>query len=129
MNFDLWMLVGTVLIGPVLSVVYLIGRWQAPGGRTWSLGNRDTALQTAPWVGRAVRAHLNHTENLVPFAALVLVAVVSGHANGATALGAALFFGSRIAHALLYTAGIVYVRTLAFFVGAAGQVLILIQLF
>jgi uncharacterized MAPEG superfamily protein len=82
----------------------------------------------APWVSRSVRAHQNLTESLALFAILVLTAHVSGKANEMTALGASLFFYSRIAHILLYTAGIIYLRTLAFFVGAAGEVLILLQL-
>ena len=42
--------------------------------------------------GRARRAHLNMIENMVLFAALVLIAAVAGKANATTAMGAMIFF-------------------------------------
>ena len=59
----------------------------------------------------------------------MLVAHVSGKANSMTALGAQIFFWARVAHVAVYTAGITGVRTAVFFVGTAGELLILIQLF
>jgi len=129
MTTDLWMVVWTVVLASLLPMVYLIGRMQSPGGMTWALGNRDTALNVAPWVGRAERAHRNLLENLGAFAALVLIAHVSDHANATTALGATLFFWGRVAHAGIYIAGIPGLRTGAFFVGVLGELLILLQLF
>lgn len=129
MTTDLWMLVATGLLSAVIPLIYAVGRFKVPTGISWAFGNRDTALEVAPWVGRAVRAHQNLTENLAPFAILVLVAHVSGLANEATALGATLFFFSRIGHVLAYAAGVIYLRTAVFFVGVGGQILILLQLF
>lgn len=129
MTTDLWMLVATGLMSTLLPVVYLVGRVQTPGGMEWALGNRDTGLKAPAWVDRAIRAHVNLTENLAPFAILVLVAHVTGNANAMTALGATIFFLGRVAHAIVYTAGIIGLRTAVFFVAAAGEVLILIQLF
>jgi uncharacterized MAPEG superfamily protein len=74
------------------------------------------------------RAHINMAENLAPFAALVLVAHVTGAANAITAMGAAIFFWSRLAHALMFIAGLPWVRTLAFVVGVVGELLILTQI-
>ena len=79
-------------------------------------------------VGRAKRAHMNMLENLVPFAALVLAAHGLGKLGALTMLGAQLFFWSRLAHAIVYIAGIAYVRTLAFFVGYIGMALIFISI-
>jgi len=129
MTTDLWMLVYSALLCVSLPVVYLVGRSNAPGGLAWGFGNRDTTLDTPPWVGRAVRAHLNMVENLTPFAILVLTAHVTGRANATTALGATLFFWGRVGHAATYVAGILYARTGAFFVATAGELLILSQLF
>jgi len=129
MTTDLWMLVWTTLLCVALPLVYVLGEVLAPGGAAWGLGNRDTPFELPPWAARAKRAHLNLVENLLPFAALVLVVHVSGKANAMTALGATIFFWSRLAHAAVYTAGITVVRTVAFFVGAAGLVLILVQIF
>jgi uncharacterized MAPEG superfamily protein len=129
MTTDLYMLVATCLLALLMPSVYLVGRVQSPGGMQWALGNRDTRLETPAWADRAVRAHANLIENLAPFAVLVLVAHVAGKANAATALGATLFFLGRIAHFAVYTAGIVGLRTAVFFVGVAGELLILFQLF
>lgn len=129
MTTDLWMLVASGVLCLLLTGVYGAGRSQMPGGLEWGFGNRDTALAVPAWTERAVRAHLNLVENLAPFAILVLTAHVAGKANAMTALGATIFFLARVAHAVVYTAGITVVRTLVFFVGLVGEVLILIQLF
>lgn len=129
MTTDLWMLVWTTVLCVLMPMTYVVGELRAPGGVEWGLGNRDTPFELPPWAARAKRAHANLVENLLPFAALVLVAHVSGRANEMTALGATIFFLSRVAYAVVYTAGIKVVRTLIFFVGAGGLLLILVQLF
>jgi uncharacterized MAPEG superfamily protein len=129
MTTDLWMLVWTTLLCVLMPMVYVAGELNAPGGVEWGLGNRDTAFELPPWAARAKRAHMNLLENLLPFAALVLVAHVAGKANAMTALGATIFFWSRLAYAIVYTAGVKVVRTVIFFIGSAGLLLILIQLF
>jgi len=128
MTTDLMMLVWTALLSMFLPVTYLIGRMQVPGGMQWGLGNRDTPIEMPAWAARAQRAHANLVENLAPFAILVLVAYVAGRANGWTALGSVIFFWARVAHAAVYIAGLVGIRTLVFFVGVFGELLILAQL-
>ena len=44
------------------------------------------------WAQRLYRAHMNMVENLGPFAALVIVAALTGAANEMTAFGARMFF-------------------------------------
>ena len=90
--------------------------------------NRDDMPVITGWGGRAVRAHENMIENLLPFAALVLVAVAVGKTNNMTLLGAQLFFWARLAYAVIYLAGVIYLRTAAWAVSLAGMVLILLQL-
>lgn len=82
------------------------------------------------WIGRCTRAHRNLIENLLPFAAVVLVADAAGVHNGLTVLGAEIFVVARVAHAALYTAGITALsaRTIAHFAGIAGTLLIFSQL-
>ncbi len=128
MTTDLWMLVATGLISALITLIYTAGRVMVPGGSRWDVGNRDTALKVPAWATRAERAHANFTENFALFAVLVLVAHVSGKANDMTALGATIYFYARLAHCLVYTAGLVYVRTAVFFVGVAAEILILAQL-
>ena len=114
------------LVVPNLSVA---GLTSTPGGLVWGLGNRDQPFDVPAWVGRARRAHANLVENLVVFAALVLVAVAADKTNAWTALGAQLFFWGRVAHLGTYIAGLVPWRTLAFAVAILGEWLIVFQLF
>jgi uncharacterized MAPEG superfamily protein len=123
------MLVWTALLCLVIPTVYVVGLAQVPDGLAWGLGNRDTALEFPLWVARAKRAHANLVENLAPFAIVVLTAHVAGEGNATTALGATLFFWARVAHFLVYAAGIPYVRTLAFGIAIIGEIMIVAQLF
>ena len=91
-------------------------------------GNREGLAPCTGWAGRAARAHHNMVENLVLFAALVLIAVVTNKTNSTTLLGAQLFFWARLAYALVYLAGIPWLRTLVWLVSVVGLVLIFVQL-
>ena len=62
------------------------------------------------------------------FAALVLIAAAAGKANAMTAMGAMIFFWGRVAYAVIYIAGIAWLRTLAWFVSVIGMALIAIEL-
>ena len=128
MTTDLWMLVLSAVLCLLLPLPYLMARATTPGGAAWGLGNREEDFRFPAWAGRAERAHRNLVENLAPFAILVLVAHVTGRANATTALGATLFFWGRLLHAVIYLAGIPYLRTAVFFVSIVGDVLILLQL-
>ena len=55
-------------------------------------GHREGLPPLPAWAGRAERAQLNMLANLLPFAALILTAEVSGLADPETARGAVLFF-------------------------------------
>ena len=87
-------------------------------------GNREGLPDYTGWTGRAKRAHLNMLENLVLFAALVLIAAVSGKANAVTALGAMIFFWGRLAYAVIYVIGLPWLRTLAWFVSVIGMAMV-----
>jgi uncharacterized MAPEG superfamily protein len=91
-------------------------------------GNREGLAQCTGWAGRAARAHHNMLESLVLFAALVLIAVVTNRTNSTTLLGAQLFFWARLAYALVYLAGIAWLRTLVWLVSMVGLILIFVQL-
>lgn len=91
-------------------------------------GNRENLPEMSGWVGRAQRAHRNMVENLVLFAALVLVAVVAGKTNDATVLGAQIFFWGRVAYAVVYWAGIPWLRTGVWAVSVVGMLIIFAQL-
>jgi uncharacterized MAPEG superfamily protein len=90
--------------------------------------NRNGMPALTGWPRRAERAHHNMLESLVLFAALVLIAVVTNKTNSATLLGAQLFFWARLAYALVFIAGIAWLRTLVWFASMLGLVIIFFQL-
>ena len=92
-------------------------------------GNRENLPPLTGWVGRSKRTHANMVENLVPFAALLLAAQGAGKLGALTALGAQLFFYARLAHAVVYIAGIPYLRTLLWLVSVVGMVQIVVAFF
>jgi len=92
------------------------------------VGNRENLPAFDGWAGRAQRAHRNMLESLTIFAALVLVAQVAGKSNAGTALGAQLFFWSRLAYAPVYVIGIPWLRTGLWGVSFVGLLQILLQL-
>jgi uncharacterized MAPEG superfamily protein len=92
------------------------------------VGNREDFPALEGWVGRARRAHANMVENLVPFAALIIVAAVTGKFGQGTAIGAQLFFWGRVAHAGAYIAGVPWLRTAAFLISYVGMILVFVAL-
>jgi uncharacterized MAPEG superfamily protein len=91
-------------------------------------GNRDSLPRLTDFAGRATRAHRNMMESLPLFIALVLIAQIAGRTNGATLLGAQLFFWGRLAHWIIYLIGIPWLRTLAWVVSVIGMVMIFLEL-
>ena len=128
LSTDLTMLVASAALALFSFMPYFIAyimHWGIGG----IVGNRDNLPALPAWAQRAVSAHENLTENLVHFAALVLVAHVIGAANDITAMGATIFFWARVLYLVVYTAGIPWVRTIVFMAGWVGEVMILSQLF
>jgi uncharacterized MAPEG superfamily protein len=86
-----------------------------------AVGYPENPKPMAPWATRMKAAHYNAVENLVVFAALVLVANAVGVKGEATALACVVYFWARVVHFLAYTFRIPWVRTLAFVVGFGCQ--------
>jgi uncharacterized MAPEG superfamily protein len=126
MSLELQLLVCAVALTVIQLTVAIVGSITQVGMPTL-MGNRDGMAEFTGWVGRAHRAHRNMLENLVLFAALVLVAHAAGRENGMTALGAQLFIWARAAFAVIYLIGIPYLRTAAWTVAFAGLALIFLQ--
>ncbi|MDP1960580.1 MAG: MAPEG family protein [Reyranella sp.] len=127
MSPDLKYLLLSTILCFVQMLVAATGANQAVGLPTLA-GNREGLREITGWAGRAKRAHFNMVENMVLFAALVLIAVAAGKANAMTAMGAMIFFWARVAYAVIYVAGIAWLRTAAWFVAVIGMALIAIEL-
>lgn len=127
MSLELKLLVWSVALTLVQCIIAVLGA-QMQVGLPALAGNREDMPEPGGWAGRARRAHRNMLENLVLFAALVLVAHVTGRTNAMTALGAQLFFWARLAYAPIYIAGLAWIRTGAWTVSIVGLLLIFLQL-
>jgi uncharacterized MAPEG superfamily protein len=128
MPIELKLLVWSVGLTIAQMLVAVVGAMMQYG-LPMLAGNREDLPPRQGWAGRASRAHHNMLENLVLFAVLVVSASIMGKINGATALGAQLFFWGRLAYAPIYIAGIPWLRTAAFGVSIVGLLMILRQLF
>jgi uncharacterized MAPEG superfamily protein len=127
MKPELMLLVWAVLLAFAQMLVAVGGATMQVGGRALA-GNREGLAPCTGWAGRAARAHHNMLENLVLFAALVLVAVAAGKTNSTTLLGAQLFVWARLAYAVIYVAGVPWLRTAVWLVSVIGLALIFFQL-
>ena len=127
MKPELMLLVWAAVLTLVQAVVGVQGALMQVG-LVKLAGNRDGMPEIGGWGGRAARAHRNMLENLVLFAALVLVAVIAGKTNAMTLLGAQIFLYARIAYALVYIAGLPWVRTAVWGVSVVGMAMIFLQL-
>ena len=123
MTTDLWMLVASVGLSWALILIAAIPSLLR-NGPGWSMGNRDDTREPTVFNARAKRASANMLENLPLFAALVLVAHGSGQAGETSALGAQVFFYSRVAHAFCYLVGIPVLRTGAWAVSVGGMFIV-----
>jgi uncharacterized MAPEG superfamily protein len=123
MSVDLVYLLCSVILCFAQVVIAAAGA-NAQVGLPTLAGNREGLPEIKGWAGRARRAHLNMVENLVLFAALVLMAAVANKANATTAAGAALFFWARLAYAVIYLIGIPWLRTAAWFASVIGMAMI-----
>jgi len=127
MTPELMYLVWSAALTFILVLIAVSGATLQVGLPTLA-GNREGLPKLTGWAGRAQRAHLNMLESLILFAVLVLVAQFAGVHNATTLLGAQLFFWGRVAHGVVYIAGIPWLRTAAWGVSVVGLVLIFLQL-
>jgi uncharacterized MAPEG superfamily protein len=127
MTTDLSMLAWTTAFTSVLWLPYIVAHI-ATVGLVPALTYRADATRMPDWAARAKKAHSNAIENLAPFAALVIVAQLSGAANEATAAAAIAFFWARVAHFVLAVKLVPFGRTTAFTVGWLALVCIFWQI-
>jgi len=110
----------TATLTGLLWVPYILNEILV-GGVTDAVGYPDNPKPLARWAQRLKAAHYNAVENLVVFAALVLVASVAGIHSPAVVTAACVYFWARVVHVVAYTLGVPWVRTLSFVVGFAMQ--------
>ena len=123
MSTELWYLAMVTTFTALMWIPYILNMI-AVRGVTDAVGYPENPKPLSPWAQRMKAAHYNAVENLVVFAALVLVAQLTGAIGYITATASMVYFWARVAHFLAYTARVPWVRTLAFFVGFVCQIAI-----
>jgi uncharacterized MAPEG superfamily protein len=104
----------------LLAASLIRAKGWTPAGMMVAMGNRDNLPEATPLAGRADRTAKNTLEAFVLFAVVALVAHVSGVQSPRIALGAEIFFWSRLVYVPLYYLGIPYLRTVVWTVGFVG---------
>ena len=115
-------LTGVLWIPIVLDRLTERGLWNAL--RTPEPGARPRAN----WAYRLANAHRNAIENLAVFAPLAITVHVLGVSDALTASASLLFLAARLAHAVIYAAGVPVLRTIAFVIGFACQAVLALRI-
>lgn len=105
----------------LLWLPYILNRMREMGAWNALYNPQPDLTPQAGWANRMVNAHRNAIENLMVFAPLVVCVLMLGKSSDFSATVCALFFYSRVAHAVIYTLGIPVLRTIAFAIGFGCQ--------
>jgi uncharacterized MAPEG superfamily protein len=106
----------------LMWVPYVFGRMSAFGILA-PIGNPGPGYPVdRPWMDRARRAHANAVENLAVFAPLILIGAVIGLSTPVTSTAAWIYVVARLAHYVIYAAGIPVLWTLAFLTGTCSTI-------
>jgi uncharacterized MAPEG superfamily protein len=127
MTTELTYLTWVTLLTALLWIPYILNMIMVRG-LIDAVGYPENPKPLAAWAARMKSAHYNAVENLVVFAVLVLIVQAAGLNNDTTATACMVYFWARIVHALAYTFGIPWVRTLAFAVGFVCQLVLVVQI-
>jgi uncharacterized MAPEG superfamily protein len=127
MSVELSMLLYSAIL---LFVTILLQAGLAIGqnGLIAQAGSRDNLPEPSVLRKRLQRLTANIQENLVMFAAVVLVANAAGVSNETTVLGASIFLYARIAHAIVYALGWPMIRPLFYGVSLYGMIIIALEI-
>jgi len=93
-----------------------------------AVGYPEDPKPLAAWAQRMKAAHYNAVENLVVFATLVLTLNAAGVSNETTVMACIVYFWARLAHYIVYAAGIPWLRTLSYTVSWFCIVALIVQL-
>ena len=126
MTTELYWMTLTLLATSLFWIVYIPDRIRIRGMIPALTSRKPEVVDDqSVWAQRAVAAHRNAVENLVIFAPAVLALQATDTTTSLTQGAAAVYFFARIAHFVVYTAGIPMLRTLTFFAGLCAQLAIL----
>ena len=126
---ELFWLTMTCILTLVIWIPYVLDRMKVRG--FWATMDNPSPgdKPQSPWAQRLYFAHTNAVDNLAVFAPLVLILNTLDISSRTTAIACAVYFWSRLAHAIIYAMGIPLLRTLAFTVGFIAQIVLALAIF
>jgi len=127
MSMELTYLTWVTTLTAVMWMPYILNMIMVRGLLD-AVGYPKDPAPLSQWASSMKAAHANAVENLVVFAALVLIANAVDVSNAATVMACQVYFWARVVHVLSYTAQIPWVRTISFAVGFGCQVTLAWQL-
>lgn len=116
MTPELTKLSWVLVLHAVCWVPYILNRVMVQG-ITEAVGYPENPKPLSPWAERARKAHYNSVENLVAFAAIVLLLNAVGISNDTTVLACTVYFWARLVHYVVYVAAVPWLRTLSYAAG------------
>ena len=125
MTTELYWLTLTALMTALFWMPYVLNRMVVSGLGGTLAGTAPGSEGHSAWANRAIKAHYNAIENLAIFAPIVLTAHVLGISNAVTKAAVIVYFFARLAHFVVYSAGIPAARTLTFTAGWLAQIAII----
>ena len=129
MTTELFWLTLTVTMTALFWMPYIVNR-MVEDGVLGAMGNPSSDMTPkAAWADRMTHAHSNAVENLVIFAPLVLILAIANVSTPATIAACQLYFFARLAHYIIYSLGIPFLRTVAFVTGVVAQMTLAFALF
>ncbi|WP_166162913.1 MAPEG family protein [Chelativorans oligotrophicus] len=129
MSTELYWMTLTVLMTALFWVPYVLDRLVVRGLWTVLIDTKpEGSGPHSVWAQRAIRAHLNAVENLAIFVPAVLIVAILHISTPVTRAAVVLYFFARLAHFLVYTAGMPVLRTPLFAAGWAAQILLLVSI-
>jgi len=124
-SIEIQMLCWSVVLGLGQLAVATLGGL-VDQGLPYNISSRDLPPPSITLItARLQRAFGNFRETFVYFAVAVLVVTTMVKNNPASALGAQLYFWSRVAYVPVYAAGIPVLRTLIWAASIVGLVMVL----
>ena len=93
-----------------------------------ALGPRDVVLEKSVGAQRCGRAQRNMEEALFFFLPLAILLIITGKADGMGLTGALVFVIARAAYLPAYYVGVAGVRTLVWFAGFVGLIMMVLRL-
>ena len=116
-------LVLTIVLTALLWIPQILHSILRAGIKTALLYPDEAATHYADWAVRSKAAHNNAVENLVIFAPLVLLVLLLDIGNELTALTTLVYFITRIFHYVMHVLAVPLMRTIAFLIGFACQLI------